>query len=184
MSSVRTAICLICVVSCLGGCFSYDSLEPRGVGKTSTIGRPNPYPYRAMAIRATQDHNVRILINAFRPRDYGLGSTTIFLAVADHCNYLEGNQVAGYGSRSPEMRKPHLLAFPNGRTLTVVLEDGRTFSGDLAPVNYDQFVYKFALPLASEAFTATFPDVELDGERIEIGKVAFQMTDSIYYATC
>ena len=177
----RIISALACLACLLSGCLTYDYLDPSGKGRTSTVGNPCPYPYRALEIRPIHGSELRITINAFHPKDYGLGVTTIFMAFSDR--RIEGYNVGRF--RLPPQRTPHRVAFPNGRDIEVAFPDGRKIQGALT-VTSDALLFTYPMPEEPRrSFTVTFPDVEIDGERFEIGNVSFSpATETLYAINC
>jgi hypothetical protein len=162
-------------------------LDPRGVGTTQTVGNPCPYTYRVMEIRSTKDPDLRISVSAFWKGEYQLKNTTLFVVVSDRGLFAPA--VVRFVSRP--LSHSRSIAFPSGTSVTIHdLQSGDTVAtlsdAKNGSIIHDQLI--LTVPIANDfpdQFSVTFPDIEVDGEKMQLGTVMFTRTvETLYFSAC
>jgi hypothetical protein len=168
-------------VLALAGCQSEGYLDPAGPGEARTVGGICPVVYRVLDI-PVPNSDARIYLNAFGKNEVAR-EAAIFLVVSDSGVFINN---VWRGDPHPQ-RHVHKISFPDGMTLQVTFDDGRTVSGELATVSdgargTTALILKLVLPDREVSrFSVVFPSVMVDGERVGIGRVDFKPARATIY---
>ena len=181
MARTLLAVALFALV----GCESYSYLDPVGPGKAHTVGNPCPIAYRVLDVRVPNS-SARIYVNAFDVGWSG-GPAALFMVVSDR-PALISNLIH---SVAPEQGHTHEVSFPDGKRIQLTAPNGQSVLGELVTVSdgaggTKAVMLRFPLPDEKwESFSATFPTIVVDRQRITIGNVTFKPgTGTLYGVNC